>query len=256
MKSLIALAALATLTVASIPPLSPVGQTGHLTATAPSKDGAEHLTVGYRLPGESTNRTLTATADDIHGKPRNSEDDPQMTPENKARALASALQETIDADNEERANQDPPLPPTGLAVTLILDSVTVGLPGGTITKVKKTNNTNEPRDTAMVSPPEGFMAMGEVSLEGAISGAASETGGTAQLWLQIGWEEYTIPTEQGMTMDELIRNVQLMLEQDGYRVMTAGQRGFAVVLPYDAPIFGVGSDDRALEVESFSAAIL
>jgi len=57
-------------------------------------------------------------------------------------------------------------------------------------------------------------------------------------------------------MDELIRNVQLMLEQDGYRVMTAGQRGFAVVLPYDAPIFGVGSDDRTLEVESFSAAIL
>lgn len=256
MKSLLALAALATLAVASLPPLAPVGQTGSLVATAPKKDGSEHITVSYKLPGETANRSLTGTAADINGKPRNEDDDPQTTAEGKATALADALQDAIDADNEDRAGQTPPLPPSGLAVTTILDTVIVSLPGGQITKVKKTNNTNEPRDTAQVSPTEGFVAMGEVSLAGAISGAASETGGTAQLWLQIGWDEYTVPTEQGMTMRELIQDAQLMLELEGYRVMTTGQRGFAVILPSEAAIFGAGSDDRTLEIESFSAAVL
>lgn len=253
--SSLALAGMTTLAVASFPSLVPVGQTGSLVTTAPKKGGSEHVTVSYKLPGETTNRSLTGTAADIHGQSRN-DNDPQTTAEDKATALADALQNAIDADNEERAGQTPPLPPTGLAVTTILDTMIVSLPGGQVTKVKKTNNTNEPRGTAQVSPSEGFVAMGEVSLAGAISGAASETGGTAQLWLQIGWNEYTIPTVQGMTMRELVEEAQLMLELEGHRVMTTGQRGFAVILPSEAAIFGAGSDDRTLEIESFSAAVL
>jgi len=196
-KSLLARAALATPAFANLSPLAPIGRTGSLTATAPRKDGDEHITISYKLPGEPTNRSLTGTASGITGKPRNGDNKPQTTPEEKATDLAGALQDGIDADYEDRAGQTPPQPPSGFEVFSYLDTVLVGLPGGTITKVKKTNNTGGPGDTTTVSPPGGSVAMGEGALARAISGAASETGGTAQLWLQIGWEEYTIPTVQG-----------------------------------------------------------
>lgn len=255
-KCLLILAASATLAVAKLPTPVTFGQTGHLTTSPPKKDGSESITVSFKLPGQTANQSIVGEGSGINGIPRNGNDDPQTTAEEKAAALADALQDAIDAEDQERASQDPPLGPTGLSATANLDSVDVSLPGGQITKVKKTNNTTEPRDTAMVSPGDGQVAMGEATFEGAISGVAHETVGVAQVWIQIGWEELTVPTQQDMTMRELIELVQRTLETEGFSVMTTGESGFAVVLPIDAPIFGIGSDDRTLEIQSFSAAVL
>lgn len=256
MKIALAIPFLALGALAASMPRTPLGQVGNLTATLPKKDGIEHVTLGFKLPDQAANMSLTAEVAGIHGLPRDDDDDPQTTAEDKAQAIADALQDAIDAMDEERMNQVPPLPATGLTVSLFLNQVSVGLPGGNITTIKKTNNTNEPRDTASVTAPEGLEAVGEVALAGAISGAPVETGGAAQLWIQVGWDEFTVPTEQGMTMSELVDAARRTLELEGFRVMTTGQSGFAVVLPAEASIFGVGSDDRTLEIESFSAAVL
>lgn len=254
MKLAFALSALACLSLYALPALAPVGQTGHLTTTAPKKDGSEHITLGYILPDETGNSSLTATVSGINGKKKNDADDEPTTPEEKAQAIADALQKAIDAEDQARVDQGKEK--TGLSVSANLDSVDVSLPGGQITKLVKTNNTREPRDTSMVSPGEGQVAMGQASLGGSISGAPEEQTGTAQLWIQVGWQEYFVPTSQGMTLRELTQEAQRVLELDGHRVTVLGAGVLTVVLPSDAPIFGIGSDDRTLGINRFGTSVL
>jgi len=256
MKAALSVTALACLSLFAATATTTIGQTGHVTVTPPKKDGNENITVAFVLPDESGTSSISATAFGLNGKKKNADDDEQTTAEEKATELAGALQEAIDAEDQRRKNEVPPLDPTGLSATANLDSVDVSLPGGKIKKLEKTNNTREPRDTSMVTPGEGQIALGSVTLNGEISGAASEQNGTAQLWLQVGWEEYLIPTTQGMTLRELITEVQRVLELGGHRVTTDGGSRLSVVLPLGAPIFGAGSDDRTLGIERFSAAAL